>query len=449
MARKEITTPLDLKNMDNHNYNYDELYGLIDETDRRISEDMWEEIKKANTMTMLEPVQTSSELPSEAPDKSFITVIDEQRVYTYFQGKWQPFNEIDLDPFEPFKEELAAIVAAYEEQIKNITTEVQNTKASAIDSVQSTQTQSEASITQTKQSAIESIESTQTQSESNINQTEQSAVNSINKAQQEAESQISTIRDEMTTQASDLTALFNDHMAQLTSKQETALAEVDSAKQAAITALEDFNNTDTSNWQKYKLTDEKGANVSVGLNYDIEQLHNLPNGRFYTTKTPIDMATSSSGMLTVEERDTYSDLRRIEFRPYNSTQKFVKRKYDTWEEWEPASGTNVELFSGSLTEMNKNISLKDDPRKYSFLIIELNQIGGDDTAFVRFRRDYVVIRTHNLGNSGVKATLIETAMKLDSTDPTKIYVKSSVRIESETAKGRDYVPEILKIMGVK
>ena len=53
MARKEITTPLDLKNMDNHNYNYDELYSLIDETDRRISEDMWEEIKNANTMKML------------------------------------------------------------------------------------------------------------------------------------------------------------------------------------------------------------------------------------------------------------------------------------------------------------------------------------------------------------------------------------------------------------
>ncbi|WP_427704877.1 hypothetical protein AAA453_10820 [Staphylococcus sp. Mo2-6] len=36
MARKEITTPLDLKNLENHNENYDELYGLIDETDRRI-----------------------------------------------------------------------------------------------------------------------------------------------------------------------------------------------------------------------------------------------------------------------------------------------------------------------------------------------------------------------------------------------------------------------------
>lgn len=176
MARKEITTPLDLKNLDNHNDNYDELYGLIDETDRRISEDMWEEIKDANTMKMLEPVQTAADLPSEAADKSLITVIDEQRVYGFVNGEWQPFSEIDLDPFSPFKDELAAIVAAYEKKIKSITTEVQNTKASA----------------------IESIESTQSQSEVNINQTEQSAVNSINQTQTDTESQIITIRDEMT-----------------------------------------------------------------------------------------------------------------------------------------------------------------------------------------------------------------------------------------------------------
>ncbi|MFQ3852512.1 hypothetical protein ABLV90_01910 [Staphylococcus sp. 2S1] len=111
MARKEITTPLDLKNLDNHNDNYDELYSLVDETDRRISEDMWEEIKDANTMKMLEPVQTAADLPSEAADKSLITVIDEQRVYGFVNGEWQPFNEIDLDPFEPFKDELSEIVA--------------------------------------------------------------------------------------------------------------------------------------------------------------------------------------------------------------------------------------------------------------------------------------------------------------------------------------------------
>ncbi|MGX0001649.1 hypothetical protein [Staphylococcus cohnii] len=318
MARKEITTPLDLKNLDNHNYNYDELYGLIDETDRRISEDMWEEIKGANTMKMLEPVQRAADLPREAADKSLITVIDEQRVYGFVNGEWQPFNQIDLDPFEPFKDELAEIVSAYESKIQSITQEVQSTKDSAIDS----------------------IESTQSQSESNIENIKQTAINSVNKAQQEAESNIGAIRDEMTTQASDLTALFNDSMDKLTSKQDTALAEVDSAKQAAITELENFQNTDTSNWQKYKLTTDDGAHGAIGLNSDYEALHALEPGFHYTTNTPIDLPVSSTaGFTEVSIRSDYDNLKHIRFRPYNSNQEFVKRYYNEWYEWEFVSGS--------------------------------------------------------------------------------------------------------------
>ena len=111
---------------------------------------MWEEIKDANTMKMLEPVQTAADLPNEARDKALITVIDEQRVYGFVNGQWQPFSEIDLRPVRAFLEdELAAIVAAYERQIQNITTGVQNTKTSAIESIESTQTQSESNINQT------------------------------------------------------------------------------------------------------------------------------------------------------------------------------------------------------------------------------------------------------------------------------------------------------------
>ncbi|MFQ3872289.1 hypothetical protein [Staphylococcus sp. Mo2-1] len=66
MARKEITTPLDLNNLNNHNQNYKELYNEIQTTDKRLSENMWEEIKGANTMKMLEPVQTSDQLPSNS-----------------------------------------------------------------------------------------------------------------------------------------------------------------------------------------------------------------------------------------------------------------------------------------------------------------------------------------------------------------------------------------------
>lgn len=357
MARKEITTPLDLKNLDNHNYNYDELYGLIDETDRRISEDMWEEIKGANTMKMLEPVQTAADLPSEAADKSLITVIDEQRVYGFVNGEWQPFSEIDLDPFEPFKDELAEIVAAYEDKIQSITQEVQSTKDSAIDS----------------------IESTQSQSESNISQTEQSAINSVNQAQQAAESQISDSTEALQGKTEELTSMFNDYLEQLTSNQDTTLAEVDSAKQEAITALENFQNTDTSNWQKFKLTNDDGTVKDLsGVDWaDTAQLDALDVGVYYSTtgvNIPVG-ASSYNAFITVTKR-VGEGIKRIEYKPYNSTQTFIKRFYETWSDWEPLGGTKVALFDGSINGVGSVVKLNDDLSKYSALIISGSVPGG-------------------------------------------------------------------------
>ncbi|MFQ3903761.1 hypothetical protein ABLV98_11445 [Staphylococcus sp. 50Mo3-1] len=427
MARKEITTPLDLNNMNNHNQNYKELYNEIQTTDKRLSENMWEEIKGANTMKMLEPVQTSDQLPATAEDKSLITVIDEQRVYAYVHDEWHPFSEIDLDPFEPFKKELAEIVSAYESKIQTITQEVQTTKDSAIDS----------------------IESTQSQSESNLENTKLLAINSINKAQQEAESQIDETTEALKGKTSELTAMFNDYLEQLTSNRDTALVEVENAKQDALDVLNDFQSVDTSDWQKHKLTTDQGAHKTVGLNGDYEALHALEPGFHYTTSTPIDLpVTSTAGFTEVSIRSDYDNLKHIRFRPYNSNQEFVKIYYNEWNEWEPLGGTEIELFDGSFSDMGSQLTLKDDPRKYSYLIFDINHIGGADSAFGRFQRGYYVMRVFNLGNAGNGATLIETSMRVDSNDPSRVNIETSVRVESDTATGKDYMPEIVRVTGV-
>lgn len=427
MARKEITTPLDLNNMNNHNQNYKELYNEIQTTDKRLSENMWEEIKGANTMKMLEPVQTSDQLPATAEDKSLITVIDEQKVYAYVHDEWQPFNEIDLDPFEPFKKELAEIVSTYEAKIQSITQEVQSTK----------------------DSAIGSIESTQNKSESNIENTKQTAIDSVNKAQQEAESQIGESTEALKGKTSELTTMFNDYLEQLTSNRDTTLVEVENAKQEALDALNDFQSVDTSDWQKYKLTTDEGAHKTVGLNSDYDKLHALEPGFHYTTSTPIDLpVTSTAGFTEVSIRSDYDNLKHIRFRPYNSNQEFVKIYYNEWNEWEPVGGTEIELFDGSFSDSSSQLTLKDDPRKYSYLIFDLNHIGGADSAFGRFQRGYYVMRVFNLGNTGNGATLIETSMRVDSNNPSHVNIETSVRVESDTATGKDYMPEIIRVTGV-
>ncbi|QPT00125.1 hypothetical protein I6G41_03435 [Staphylococcus equorum] len=411
MARKEITTPLDLKNMDNHNYNYEELYNLIDETDRRISEDMWEEIKDANTMKMLEPVQTAAELPSEMAgkslipfiDKSLITVIDEQRVYGFVNGEWQPFNQIDLDPFEPFKDELAAIVAAYEEQIQSITTEVQNTKTSAIESIESTQT--------------------------------------------DVESQISTIRDEMTTQASDLTALFNDSMDKLTSKQETALVEVDSAKQAAITALEDFNNTDTSNWQKYKLTESNGDRIRVSGIDPVE----LGTG-FYQIWDTYNMPVTEDGSESYWNVDVFSATDAKQIRATLNGEGRVFQKNIHFEKdlgWKEITGvTRTVLFNGSASGVDSTISLSEPYDNFEYLFVSFNATPGRQTKIFEGQlSDWIVISVNNVYDEASGARAYE--MKIERTDLTTLTIANEVSYSFDGSGSDDSSVVIEKIVGVK
>lgn len=78
----------------------------------------------------------------------------------------------------------------------------------------------------------------------------------------------------------------------------------------------------------------------------------------------------------------------------------------------------------------------------------MNHIGGNDTLFVSFIANHAILRTFNLGNSANGATLMELDLNLETSDPTKMGVTHSIRVESNTASGKDYMPEIRKIEGV-
>lgn len=90
---------------------------------------------------------------------------------------------------------------------------------------------------------------------------------------------------------------------------------------------------DTTNWQKYKLTNEDGTRKQIALANNIDNLHNLDVGYYYATSTPITGASSTAGLLTVELNGVKT-VKFITFRPYNSSQTWIKRYYNTWSDWE-------------------------------------------------------------------------------------------------------------------
>lgn len=128
----------------------------------------------------------------------------------------------------------------------------------------------------------------------------------------------------VSTSKKDITDLKNNTMSELDNKANQIKADV-----------EKLNKYDTSDWQKAKLIQDNGQLQIVSLADDKNKLHDLKTGFYYTTTTPIVGigATSTAGFLEVLERNG-GILKRITFRPYNSTQIWQKRFYNTWEDWE-------------------------------------------------------------------------------------------------------------------
>ncbi|MEX6015154.1 BppU family phage baseplate upper protein [Mammaliicoccus sciuri] len=156
---------------------------------------------------------------------------------------------------------------------------------------------------------------------SQIETAKASGLKALNDRSTQVMQEIATL---VSTSKKDITDLKNNTMSELDNKANQIKADV-----------EKLNKYDTSDWQKAKLIQDNGQLQIVSLADDINKLHDLKTGFYYTTTTPIVGmgATSTAGFLEVLERNG-GILKRITFRPYNSTQIWQKRFYNTWEDWE-------------------------------------------------------------------------------------------------------------------
>lgn len=89
---------------------------------------------------------------------------------------------------------------------------------------------------------------------------------------------------------------------------------------------------DTETWQKFKITNDDGTVELKNVNNDLTTLQNLSPGNYYVSNMPITGATSTAGFLEKTERDEL--VKRITFKPYNSTQIWIMRFYNSWSDWE-------------------------------------------------------------------------------------------------------------------
>ncbi|WP_204206434.1 BppU family phage baseplate upper protein [Mammaliicoccus sciuri] len=146
---------------------------------------------------------------------------------------------------------------------------------------------------------------------------------------------LKALNDRSTQVMQEIATLVSTSKKDITDLKNNTMSELDNKANQIKADVEKLNKYDTSDWQKAKLIQDNGQLQIVSLADDINKLHDLKTGFYYTTTTPIVGigVTSTAGFLEVLERNG-GILKRITFRPYNSTQIWQKRFYNTWEDWE-------------------------------------------------------------------------------------------------------------------
>ncbi|MDW3959209.1 phage baseplate upper protein [Staphylococcus saprophyticus] len=134
----------------------------------------------------------------------------------------------------------------------------------------------------------------------------------------------------------EINELADNYKTELNEIKDNNIAQLNTRASEIKTEVETLNEYDTTNWQKYKLTDVDGTYPLVDLNNDLNLLHNLEPGNHYVINTPISGSTSRAGFLSVVQRKS-PVTKRLTFRPYNSNQLWVKRFFVDWFNWEKAA----------------------------------------------------------------------------------------------------------------
>ncbi|SUM82687.1 BppU family phage baseplate upper protein [Staphylococcus saprophyticus] len=233
-------------------------------------------------------------------------------------------------------EEAIANGADYVAEMKSVLQEGIETLNAIVDDgkkdIQQYISQAKADLTKVKDDATEDITTTANNAKTSIQETASTAINSIDSKATETTEHVDAKVNEFNQTVDDNGFLTPDKLTE------------------DLTAL---------NWQKKKLTNEDGGYDTISLDGDVEKLHSMESGLYYFTSTPITGASSTAGYAQVETRSGISNIKRITFKPYNSSQIFVKRLYNTWSEWEridtPQTDTGwvpFQLINGAKTNTN-------------------------------------------------------------------------------------------------
>lgn len=231
--------------------------------------------------------------------------------------------------FDQLKTEVKEKIEEMQENIGDIETLVERVNTSAQNAINK--------VNDAKDAMIKDMQSQYDETEADLVELRESSIQKLDLAASNYINDIKNAKDEVVQMISEENLIT-------TQKFEEYKSDLDEEIQIKLQEYEDFINENKNDfegiineldWQKYKLTEDDGSNIYLPLKEDLDALHNLAPGNYYTIDTPIKGigATSTAGFTTVVIRGS-SLVKHIIFRPYNSNQIWIKRFYNTWNDWE-------------------------------------------------------------------------------------------------------------------
>ena len=220
-------------------------------------------------------------------------------------------------------------------QIQKEVTDIQDAIKNGADYVAEMNTVKEQGITQINKTVTEGktyIDNVIAQAQTNINDTATSAIGDVKTAKDNA---LSTMTNTMSEKVSEVENVSNDAVKHVDDKLNEFNLGIEENSFIQPTDLD--NKLNELEWQKYKLTNDDGTNHFVDIDYDIDVLHNLPNGFHYAIKVPglpdglSDKGSTSAGIMIVQSGN---GTKRLFFVAYTNNLLFTKNFYSTWTDWQ-------------------------------------------------------------------------------------------------------------------
>ena len=253
----------------------------------------------------------------------------------------------------------------------------------------------------------------------------------------QAKTDLTKIKDDAT---NDITTLSNNAKSSI---QDTASTNINAINATTTEATEhvdakvtEFNKTIEANgfltpekltedltaltWQKRKLTNEDGGYETIALGGDVEKLHALEPGFYYFTSAPITGASSTAGYAQIETRSGISNIKYITFKPYNSSQIWVKRLYNTWNDWERVDTLQTDTGWVPITLLNGASSNTEYADKGGFKCAYRTVVNGSVTT------NYLRLNGRNMTNAQTIAQIPSSMAKNAQTFPVRTPTASPI-----------------------